>query len=150
MKKTFLSVLIICVFWSCATEKGNTSPVTIGNSSIEKKPDESENISIKILENANAAEISNLLSTFPVFSKKEINTEISILKFSLQNYLYALNAGDMKAKDSQLKGMQRSYRKIQKIRKHLSIDENDILNRYLVRIKTNIAVIENSLNGNKN
>ncbi|KQT21852.1 hypothetical protein ASG31_00455 [Chryseobacterium sp. Leaf404] len=148
MKKTFLAVSIICVLWSCATEKGNTSPVP-GGSSTEKKTDGSGDISQKISENTNAAEISNLLSSFPVFSKKAVNEEISVLKYSLQNYLYALDAGNSTAKNRQLKNMQQSYRKIQKLRKSLSTDENDILNRYLVRIKTNIAVIENSVNANK-
>ncbi|MBD8083418.1 hypothetical protein [Chryseobacterium caseinilyticum] len=148
MKTTFLSVSIIFILWSCATEKSNTSPVPAGISS-EKKSDETGDISLKISENANAAEVSNLLSTFPVFSKKEVNEEISVLKYSLQNYLYALDAGNSNAKNKQLKSMQKSYRKIQKLRKSLTTDENDILNRYLVRIKTNVAVIENSVNGNK-
>ncbi|WP_262150949.1 hypothetical protein [Chryseobacterium foetidum] len=147
MKKFFLSALIIIVFGSCATEKGNTSPIATGIT--EKKANTGEDFSVKISENANAAEISNLLSTFPVFSKKEINEEVSVLKFSLQNYLYAIDAGNKSAKDKQLKGMQKSYRKIQKLRKSLTIDEDNILNRYLVRIKTNVAVIENAVNGNK-
>ncbi|KQS93649.1 hypothetical protein [Chryseobacterium sp. Leaf394] len=145
MKKIFLSVLIIIVFGSCATEKGNTSPVAAGIT--DKKVNNGEDFSVKISENANAAEISNLLSTFPVFSKKDVNEEVSALKFSLQNYLYAIDAGNMKAKDKQLKGMQKSYRKIQKLRKSLTTDEDNILNRYLVRIKTNVAVLENSVNG---
>jgi len=145
MKKIFLSALIIIVFGSCATEKGNTSPVATGIT--DKKANNGEDFSVKISENANAAEISNLLSTFPVFSKKDVNEEVSALKFSLQNYLYAIDAGNLKAKDKQLKGMQKSYRKIQKLRKSLTTDEDNILNRYLVRIKTNVAVLENSVNG---
>jgi len=149
MRKTFLAVSTFCILWSCATEKGgNTSPVPAGVTA-EQKSDQTGELSLKISENANAAEISNLLSTFPIFSKKEVNDEVSTLKYSLQNYLYAIDASNMKAKDKQLKRMQKSYRKIQKLRKSLSTDENDVLNRYLVRIKTNIAVIENSVNGKK-
>lgn len=147
MKTTFLSVSIILILWSCATEKSNTSPVPATNT--EQKSDETGDISLKISENTNAAEVSNLLSTFPVFSKKEVNDEVSVLKYSLQNYLYAVDSGNGSAKNKQLKGMQKSYRKIQKLRKSLSTDENDILNRYLVRIKTNVTVIENAVNGNK-
>ena len=147
MKKIFLSALLITAFGSCATEKGNTSPVATGIT--EKKANTGRTFSVKISENANAAEISNLLSTFPVFSKKEVNDEVSVLKFSLQNYLYAIDGGNANAKDKQLKGMQKSYRKIQKLRKLLTTDEDNILNRYLVRIKTNVAVIENSVNSNR-
>lgn len=147
MKTTFLSVSIILILWSCATEKSNTSPVPATNT--EQKSDETGDILLKISENTNAAEVSNLISTFPVFSKKEVNDEVSVLKYSLQNYLYAVDSGNRSAKNKQLKGMQKSYRKIQILRKSLSTDENDILNRYLVRIKTNVTVIENAVNGNK-
>ena len=148
MKKIFLSVSIICILGSCVTEKSNTSPVPAGVTTENKTGDE-PGISLRISENTYASEITNLLSTFPIFSKKEVNDEISSLKYSLQNYLYAVDAGNIGAKNKQLKGVEKSYRKIQKLRKSLSTDENDILNRYLVRIKTNMAIIENTINASK-
>lgn len=148
MKKIFLSASAICILWSCVTEKSNTSPVA-ASVAIENKSNEGVDSSLKITENSYAAEVTNLLSTFPVFSKKEVNDEVSVLKFSLQNYLYAIDAGNTRAKNKQLKSMEKSYRKIQKLRDSLSTDENDVLNRYLVRIKTNMAIIENTVNVTK-
>lgn len=108
-----------------------------------------KSIDINIKENVNASEISNLISTFPKFKNTGLNDEITALKYSLQNYLYAIDANNVQGKNRAIKDFEKSYRKIQKLRQHLDKDDDEVLNRYLVRLKTNITVIEDSLKETK-
>ncbi|MCW3161990.1 hypothetical protein [Chryseobacterium oryctis] len=145
----FFGILIIAS--SCATEKINFSPLS-NNFYSESKGDtdkkSSKSIDINIKENVNASEISNLISSFPKFKNTDINEEITELKYSLQNYLYAIDAGNNSGKNRAIKSFENAYKKIQKKRENLSKDDDEVLNRYLVRLKTNINVIEDSLKGN--
>lgn len=145
----FLGTLIL-ITSSCATEKLNLSPLSNTFSSDAKSDSEnSKSISINITENVNASEITNLISTFPKFSNTAVNDEVSTLKYTLQNYLYAIAAGNNSGKNKTIRDLERSYKNIQKLRKYLKKDEDEVLNRYLVRLKTNITVIEDSVNGKK-
>lgn len=145
----FLGVLIIIT--SCATEKLNFSPLT-NNFYSESKGSNTDKslkkgIEINIKENVNASEISNLISTFPKFKEPALNDEVTSLKYSLQNYLYAIDANNAGGKNRAVKDFERSYKKIQKLRKNLNKDDDEVLNRYLVRLKTNITVIEDAIKG---
>jgi hypothetical protein len=149
MKKLFFFGVLI-IITSCATEKLNFSPLSNSFYSDAKSSDSDRGLkkSINIKENVNASEISNLISTFPKFKNTDLNNEVTNLKYSLQNYLYALDASNISGKDRSIKSFEKSYKKIQKLRQHLDKDDDEILNRYLVRLKTNISVIEDSLKGN--
>ena len=146
----FLGVLIILTS-SCATEKLNLFPFS-NNFYIYTKGSDSDrgskkNFNINIKENVNASEISNMISTFPKFKNNGLNDEITSLKYSLQNYLYAIDANNSTGKSRALKSFEKSYKKIQKLRQNLDRDDDEVLNRYLVRLKTNISVIEDALPG---
>jgi len=125
------------------------SPVSGSFSGDTKTESNNKSISINITENVNASEITNLLSTFPKFSNSALNEEIGNLKYTLQNYLYAIESGNKSGKNKTIRNLEKSYKKIQKLRKDLKKDEDEVLNRYLVRLKTNVTVIEDSLNGKK-
>lgn len=145
----FLGVLLIIT--SCATEKLNFSPLT-NNFYSESKGSNADKslkkgIEINIKENVNASEISNLIATFPKFKDPALNDEVTSLKYSLQNYLYAIDANNAGGKNRAVKDFERSYKKIQKLRKNLNKDDDEVLNRYLVRLKTNITVIEDAIKG---
>ncbi|KMQ68075.1 hypothetical protein ACM39_09450 [Chryseobacterium sp. FH2] len=152
MKRLFFFGIILIITSSCATEKLNFSPLSNSFYSESKgdtdKKGLKKSIEINIKENVNASEISNLISTFPRFKNIDVNEQVTELKYSLQNYLYAIDAGNISGKDRAIKSFEKSYKKIQKIRQHLSQDDDEVLNRYLVRLKTNINVIEDSLKGN--
>lgn len=152
MKRLIFFGILLLITSSCATEKLNFSPLSNGFYSEAKGSDSDrgvrKSIDINIKENVNASEISNLISTFPKFKNTGINDEVTSLKYSLQNYLYAIDANNISGKDRAVKSFEKSYKKIQKLREHLDKDDDEVLNRYLVRLKTNIAVIENSLKGN--
>ncbi|KMQ66082.1 hypothetical protein ACM46_00510 [Chryseobacterium angstadtii] len=149
-KLFFFGVLLIIT--SCATEKLNLSPLS-NNFYSETKGSDSDRgakkgFDINIKENINASEISNLISTFPKFKNNDLNEEVTSLKYSLQNYLYAIDANNSAGKNRAIKSFEKSYKKIQKLRQQLDKDDDEVLNRYLVRLKTNISVIEDSLKGN--
>ncbi|MDC8106540.1 hypothetical protein ACNFU2_16735 [Chryseobacterium sp. PTM-20240506] len=152
MKRLFFFGILFILTSSCASEKLNFSPLS-NNFYSEAKGSDSDrglkkSIDINIKENVNASEISNLISTFPKFKTISINEEVLSLKYSLQNYLYAIDANNISGKNRAIKSFEKSYKKIQKLRQDLPKDDDEILNRYLVRLKTNISVIEDSLKGN--
>jgi hypothetical protein len=146
----FLGTLLL-ITSSCATEKLNLSPLSNTFSSDSKSVDseDSKSLSINITENVNASEITNLISTFPKFTNSAVNNEVITLKYTLQNYLYAIAAGNTSGKNKTIKNLEKSYKNIQKLRRYLKKDEDEVLNRYLVRLKTNVTVIEDSVNGKK-
>lgn len=152
MRKLFFFGVLLLIITSCATEKLNLSPLS-NNFYSETKGSDSDRgakkgFDINIKENVNASEISNLISTFPKFKNNGLNDEITSLKYSLQNYLYAIDANNPAGKSRSVKSFEKSYKKIQKLRQQLDKDDDEVLNRYLVRLKTNISVIEDSLKGN--
>ncbi|MCW3169722.1 hypothetical protein OMO38_14445 [Chryseobacterium sp. 09-1422] len=152
MKRQYFFGLLILTITSCATEKPNVSPLSTSFYSDAKKAENEagiSSISINISENVNAAEITNLISSFPKFKNTAVNEEINTLKYTLQNYLYAIDAGNVSGKNKTFKNLEKSYKKIQKLRKYLKKDEDEVLNRYLVRLKTNVTFIEDSINSKK-
>lgn len=150
--KRLLFFEVLLIITSCATEKPNFSPLSTSFYS-ETKASDSENgartsIDINIKSNVNASEISNLIATFPQFKDTALNTEITTLKYSLQNYLYAIDAANLNGKNKAIKDFEKSYKKVQKLRVNLNKDDNEVLNRYLVRLKTNVSAIEDYIKAN--
>ncbi len=89
-----------------------------------------------------ASTISNLISTFPKFKNDALNSEVKLLKKNLTDYLTAMQTYSVKEKKEAIKQFEDSYKKIQKLRKFINLDDDQILNRYLVKIKTNISLLE--------
>ncbi|HAO06845.1 hypothetical protein [Chryseobacterium mucoviscidosis] len=152
MKRIIFFGVLLIIISSCATEKPNFSPLSNSFYSETKGSDSDKgaknNIEVNVGDNVNASEISNLIATFPQFKNNALNTEITTLKYSLQNYLYAIDAGNLQGKNRAIKDFEKSYKKIQKLRQNLKGDDNEVLNRYLVRLKTNISAIEDSVKRN--
>lgn len=86
--------------------------------------------------------ISNLVSTFPKFKNVAVNNQVRELKQNLTNYLYAIQTSNAKEKKKSLKSFEDNYKSIQKLRKYLKSDDDQVLNRYLVKIKTNVSLLE--------
>ncbi|SEW38986.1 hypothetical protein SAMN05421841_2533 [Chryseobacterium wanjuense] len=152
MKRLLFFGVLTIITSSCATEKPNFSPLSTSFYSETKGSDSDRgaknNIEINVKDNVNASEISNLIATFPQFKNTALNDEITSLKYSLQNYLYAIDANNASGKNRAIKNFEKSYKKIQKLRENLNKDDNEVLNRYLVRLKTNISAIEDSIKRN--
>lgn len=137
---------ILLAVTSCSTEKLSLSPIS-----------QSINDSKAIPVNLNtfpgtftaktgiefySAELSNQISTFPRFQNSALNAEVSKLKFNVKEYVYAVQSFNIVGQESALFNIEKSYRKIQQLRKYLSTPEDEVINRYLVRIKSNISQLE--------
>lgn len=151
MKRLFFCGIIL-IITSCATEKPNFSPLSSSFYSDTKGSDSDRgvksSIEISVKGNVNASEISNLIATFPNFKNTALNSEITTLKYSLQNYLYAIDVNNPAGKKKAIKDFEKSYKKVQKLRQNLNGDDDEVLNRYLVRLKTNISAVEDYIKGN--
>ena len=143
MKKYLNYTLLILTFSlsSCAAEGYNLSPLSNSLSS-DNDGVFYEAGKFSVDKNINASEISQLISTFPAFRNEGVDTQVAKLKVYLTDYLQALKASNIAGKERSLADIEVSYKKLQKLRKFLDADHNEILNRYLVRIKTNISEIE--------
>lgn len=135
----FFSILLLT---SCASDKFTPSPVNGSSYSVNTGGSLEEKFGASLKENINAAEITNLIATFPRFTNDALNREVSVLKVHLQEYIHAYGEYNLTGKQKANRNIEKSYRKIQKLRKFLNKDEDIVLNRYLTRIKTNITVLE--------
>ena len=91
-----------------------------------------------------ASSISNVISTFPKFRNDAVNKEVRFLKESLTEYLNASRNFNEPNRKHSLEEFEQSYKKIQKLRKFMTFEDDEVLNRYMVKIKTNINLLEAS------
>lgn len=89
-----------------------------------------------------ASEITNLNSSLPKFSNKKVNTELGIFKYILKEYIGGLEAHNKLGMKRAYHDYEVSYKKLQILKSKLNQDEADVLNRYLVRIKTNMGNLQ--------
>lgn len=95
-----------------------------------------------------ASSISNLISTFPKFRNDAVNREVSFLKNSLTEYLTSVRDFNASSKSKSLSDFEKYYKKIQKLRKFMIKEDDEVLNRYMVKIKTNMNLLEAAQNKN--
>lgn len=89
-----------------------------------------------------ASEISNLTSTLPKFSNTAVNAEATVMGINLTNYLKADKANNTQARDNAYRDFVHTYKKLQGLRHYLAPEEDEVLNRYLVKIKTNMEFLK--------
>lgn len=95
-----------------------------------------------------ASSISNLISTFPKFRNDAVNREVGFLKEALSDYLNSVRQLNEVNKKKSIEEFEKSYKKIQKLRKFMTSEDDEVLNRYMVKIKTNINLLEASQSKN--
>lgn len=142
MKRSISYIGLILIASACTAEKINLSP--LGNSFTERNVAASaytsgEKKDLIIY----SSEITNLISTFPKFRNYAVNLEVKNLKTHLKDYIGALKSYDNKGISRSNRKFEQSYRKLQNLRKNLNRDDDEVLNRYLVRIKTNMSRLNN-------
>ena len=149
MYKTFISLLIASIsLLSCTSEKVTLSPLYDSLSSAGG----TGNVLVKNTSTKGqgtreifyASELTNQVSTFPHFTNDALNIEVNGLKYNVKDFVYAVQACSINGKDVAMKRIEKNYRKIQKLRSFLNKDENDVINRYLVRIKSNLTNLESA------
>ena len=145
MAKLNLSfVLLLLLLSSCSVEKMNLSPIgdnasQLSESAIPYSFDEKKILIV------HSSEITNLISTLPKLRNDAVNAEVSNLKFHLKEYIIAMKSYNLIQMDSSHRKFEKSYRKLQNLRKYLNRDDDEVLNRYLVRIKTSMTLINNNI-----
>ncbi|WP_300672266.1 hypothetical protein [Soonwooa sp.] len=122
---------------SCSSETGFYADNTFSN---DLPANTERNVSPERI--TYSSTISNLVSTFPKFKNVAVNNQVSELKKSLTNYLYAVRSSNEKEKKKSQKQFEDNYKNIQRLRKYLNKDDDQVLNRYLVNIKTNMNLLE--------
>lgn len=129
---------------SCATEKPSTSPTRnlLTNISETTPSNINRSISNDLDLMRYSAEITNSFANSKPCSNKNINEEVATLKFNVNEYLYAVKEYNTVGKERALYNYEKSYKKIQKLKNKLPEYEQEVLNRLLVNIKTNITLIE--------
>lgn len=147
MRPYIYLIIILTSLASCSTEKITFSPVGGNLSSLNSATPLNRNFKEKSDVVFYSSELTNQMSTFPKFKNSAVNEEVAVLKKYIKDYVYALQVYNIDEKAQALDRVERSYKKIQKLRNFLNSDDDNVINRYLVRIKNNIAKLE-SINNN--
>jgi hypothetical protein len=143
--KFLLSLLLSALLLSsCATEKVNLSPISanFSNNSSRLSADTFENTGNNVEFIKYSSDLTNICSTFPKFGNQDVNKEISRLKFNISEYIFAVKEHNKVGKEKAFYNYEKSYKKIQRLRSELNKDEQILLNRFMVNIKTNITLLE--------
>ena len=139
-KTTFGYLLLLLALFSCSAEKINLSPVgQMSDQSGIYSYSERKNLIVY------SSEITNLITSFPKFKNDAVNAEVVNLKFYLKDYIGAMEAYNINGLNNSQRNFERSYKKLQKLRRFLNQDDDQVLNRYLVRIKTNMTFLHSNI-----
>ena len=141
--RQFISLFFALILWtSCSVEKLNLSPLANSFSNTNSVYSASSKTSESINTINYTSELSNLLSEFPIFSNKIMNSEIYKLKLYITDYLYAIKQKDVISKNDAYELYKKTFVNIQKLKDKLPEDELELLNRFMAKVKTNITLIE--------
>lgn len=147
--KRYLSILFLTsLLISCTVDKVNLSPLSSSFSGYSSTSNLVHSTSKSMETVSYTSELSNLISEFPAFSNNKMNMEIQKLKTNITDYIYAVKSNNSLGQKSAYKQYSDSYKNIQKLKSELSPEEIELLNRFLVKIKTNISLID-SINLNR-
>ncbi|SHK36472.1 hypothetical protein [Epilithonimonas mollis] len=136
--KLLALLLIINISESCSTSSAASEELHSGSLSESYAYLSPESI-------VYASSISNLVSSFPKFRNDAVNREVMFLKNALTDYLTAVRDFDQTYQRRSLEVFEKHYKNIQKLRKFITHDDDDVLNRYMVKIKTNVNLLEASM-----
>lgn len=142
-----LSFLATQIVISCNTEKINLSPIdtsSIASSFSNAKISNSTTYTQRVDNIGYASEITNTSAMLPKFGNEKVNNEVEKFKFYLKEYIHGMEAGNTKGMERAYTQYEASYKTLQILKLKLSSDEAEILNRYLVRTKTNMSNLENN------
>ena len=89
-----------------------------------------------------SSDITNSLVSIPKFKNTELNKEVIRMKFYLSEYIGAVKRYNHLARLDSYTRYRNSYKKIQKLRETLQPEERDVINRFMVKIKTNMSMLE--------
>ncbi|MBC7557139.1 MAG: hypothetical protein H7195_09295 [Chryseobacterium sp.] len=140
MKRKLAAAFVFALLLTnCSAEKVNLSPISDNITDDLYTPSD---LNIRAQTISYQSAISNLISTFPKFNNDAVDKEVNNLKLSLTNYIKSISSKNIKLQKKYFKNYVIYYKKIQKLRRYLNQDKDNVLNRYLVRIKTNVNLLK--------
>lgn len=144
IKTKFSYFLLLLLFLSCSVEKINLSPVS---ERFADSADKKMNYSLTERKNLifYSSEITGLIGSFPRFRNDAVNKEVVNLKYHLKDYISAMEEYNINGLNNAHRKFEKSYKKLQKLRRYLNQDEDEVLNRYLVRIKINMSHLNSNI-----
>lgn len=141
--RKYLGLFFSLVLWtSCSVEKINLSPLANSFSGYSSSSNFAEKANQSVNTINYTSELSNLLAEFPVFSSKNLNSEIYRLRLCITDYIFAIKQRDVIGKNDAYELYKKTYINIQKLKTKLPDDELELLNRFMAKVKTNITLIE--------
>lgn len=144
IKLKFSYILLLLLTLSCSTEKINLSP--IGDSVSE--PTKIEN-TYTLAQKKNlifySSQLTNLIASFPKFKNDAVSKEVLHLKYYIKDYIGAMEESNTAGLNKSQKNFEKSYKHIQNLRKYLNKEDDEVLNRYLVRIKINMSLLNSNI-----
>ncbi|KIA89426.1 hypothetical protein [Kaistella jeonii] len=144
IKLKFRYILLLLLTLSCSTEKINLSPVS---DSMSKNSGKTFNYTLEQRKNLifYSSEITNLIASFPKFGNEAVNKEVLNLKYHLKDYIGAMEESNLNNLANSQRKFEKSYKKLQHLRKFLKKQDDEVLNRYLVRIKINMSFLNSNI-----
>ena len=144
IKLKFRYLLFLLLPLSCSTEKINLSPVGDNLSQTNGKT-----LKYSLEQRKNlifySSEITNLIASFPKLGNDAVNKEVLNLKSCLKDYIGAMEESNRNALEDSQKRYAKANKKLQNLRKYLNKQDDDVLNRYLVRIKTSMTLLNSNI-----
>lgn len=143
-KNLFFFLLVALASFSCNSEKVTISPIssslagTSDGNAIALYTERVDKINY-------ASEITNLIASFPQFKNDAVDSEVTKLKYYLKDYISALQSYNLIGAEKAHNNYERTYKKLQRLKVYLNPDGQEVLNRYLVRIKTSMNTLENQI-----
>ena len=99
----------------------------------------------KLAEMNKQGEIIGCLIDGPFALDNAVNKEVLNLKSCLKDYIGAMEESNRNALEDSQKRYEKSNKKLQNLRKYLNKQDDDVLNRYLVRIKTSMTLLNSNI-----
>ena len=122
---------------SCSVEKENLSPTKSIFDEIQSYTP--KNIQQEI---ENQSNFTNSFKEVKNLSYPAINPEIYNLQFYITEFIYATQAYNDIDKEKAFSKYEKAYKKVQKLKNKLPDEEQQRLNQFLVKVKTNMSLIE--------
>lgn len=144
IKLKFSYLLLFLFLLSCSVEKINLSPVSSAGSA-ESRTGRTYTLEEKTNLIFYASELTNLMGSFPKFRNDAVNKEVKNLKYHLKDHIGAMEEFNLKGLETSQIKFETSYKKLQKLRKYLNCEDDEVLNRYLVRLKTNMSLLNSNI-----
>lgn len=147
-KKDKLIALIFISFSivSCAVEDVKVTSVSrdLSNISMIRNGGSLRKEMINVDVDQYTLELANICSSIPVYEDSQVNQDLAELKIIVSEYVSGVKELNQDLKNEAFSDFEHLYKKIQLDKEKLNSEEQENLSRILVRIKTNVNMLESA------